>query len=117
MAEALVHEADHDHPHPNYMAVFWWLFGITVAEVAVAYVHLSPALMITILMGMAFAKAVLVALYFMHLKYDNKLLMVIAVVPVILAAIAVTIVSVEYATYTMPESARTTYPPLNEDHE
>jgi len=83
----------------------------------VSFVHLTPALMITLLMAMAFVKALLVALYFMHLKYDNKILMVIAAVPVILAAIAVTIVSVEYATYTIPDSARTTHPPLLEEHE
>jgi len=117
MAEALAHTAEHEHAHPNYMAVFWSLFIITVAEVGVTYISMSQALMVIILLAMAFAKAIMVALYFMHLKYDNKILMIIAAVPVILAAIAVTIVATEYSTYKISDTARTQPPAAAEGHE
>jgi cytochrome c oxidase subunit IV len=103
MADA--HAAGHEAPHPNYMAIFWWLLAITIAEVLVTYVPLSQAMLIIILLVMAFVKAALVALYFMHLKYDNKVLMIIAVVPVILAGIAIGIIGYEYANYTIAPTA------------
>jgi cytochrome c oxidase subunit 4 len=111
MAEAHAHELAHDHPHPNYMAIFWWLLGITIAEVAVTFVPMSYAMLVIILLVMAFAKAILVALYFMHLKFDNKILMVIAAVPVVLAGIAIAIISYEYANYTISDSAKAAPPP------
>lgn len=73
------------HPQPNYMGVFWWLLALTIAEVAVAYMSFLPRLtMIILLVGMAFTKAALVALYFMHLKFERSTLMLIALTPLIL---------------------------------
>jgi len=103
MSEA--HAISHDAPHPNYMAIFWWLLVITIAEVGITFVDIPQGLMVSMLLVMAFGKAALVALYFMHLKFDNKILMVIAVVPVILAGIAVGVVSYEFTHYTIPASA------------
>ena len=116
-AHALAHDGAHDAPHPNYMAIFWWLLVVTVAEVGITFLSIPQALMITVLLVMAFGKAVLVALYFMHLKYDNKVLMVIAAVPVILAAIAVGILSYEYTNYTISDSAKMKPVPAGEHEE
>ena len=44
------------HPQPNYMGVFWWLLGLTIAEVAVAYAGL-PKLIMIVLLGWQFALA------------------------------------------------------------
>lgn len=109
MSEA--HAISHDAPHPNYMAIFWWLLGVTIAEVAITFVHMPQALLVSILLVMAFGKAALVALYFMHLKYDNKILMIIAVVPVILAAIAVGVTAYEFTHYKIPASADMSHQP------
>ena len=95
MAEAHVHA----HPQPNYMGVFYILLAVTIAEVAVVYVPMSEALLISILLVMALFKAALVALYFMHLKYDNKVLTVIAATPLLLVAIAVAVIAYEYTSY------------------
>ena len=70
--------------HPNYMAIFYWLFGLTVAELAVAYMGLPKALMVALLVGLAVAKAALVAMYFMHLKFEVRTLGLIAITPPIL---------------------------------
>ena len=74
----------HAHPQPNYMGVFWWLLALTIAEVAVAYMSLPRLTMIILLVGMAFTKAALVALYFMHLKFEPSTLTLIALTPLIL---------------------------------
>ncbi|MBC8146196.1 MAG: cytochrome C oxidase subunit IV family protein [bacterium] len=103
MSEAHAHE----HPHPNYMAVFYALFAITVAEVAVTYVGLSEWMLIVILVLMALVKAALVAAYFMHLKYDNKVLTVIAATPLLLVAIALAVLSFEYTNYTPTATSAT----------
>jgi cytochrome c oxidase subunit 4 len=74
----------HAHPQPNYMGVFWWLLGLTIAEVAVAYAHMPRLIMVVLLVGMAFTKAAMVALYFMHLKFERSTLTLIALTPLIL---------------------------------
>jgi len=41
---------------------------LTLIEVGLAWVHTAPALMLALLLILSFAKAVLIAWYFMHLK-------------------------------------------------
>ncbi len=71
------HGHDHDHGHVHIMppwlliTVFVALLFLTFITVAVTRVDLGP-LNIWVAMGVATAKATLVALYFMHLKYDNR---------------------------------------------
>ena len=74
----------HVHPQPNYMGVFWWLLGLTIAEVIVAYAHMPRLIMVILLVGMAFTKAAMVALYFMHLKFERSTLTLIALTPLFL---------------------------------
>lgn len=79
--------------HPtakSYLMVFVWLCVLTGAEVLVASMKLMEGkalawfLVITALM-----KAGLVAAYFMHLKFEGKLIYFIVIVPFILAFIFV----------------------------
>ena len=57
------------------MAIFWWLAGFTAFEVAYSTVIKPPKVMlISGLVVLAAIKAVLVALYFMHLKFERKAL-------------------------------------------
>ncbi|HVM98250.1 MAG TPA: cytochrome C oxidase subunit IV family protein, partial [Candidatus Acidoferrales bacterium] len=65
----------------NYMAIFYWLFGLTVAEVAVVYMSLPKGIMVALLISMAAAKAALVAMYFMHLRFEQRTLGLIALTP------------------------------------
>jgi cytochrome c oxidase subunit IV len=55
---------------PNYVGVFLILVLLTVIEVGVTYL---PIPRIPVLVPLAFAKASLVALYFMHLKFDQRI--------------------------------------------
>ena len=79
------------HAEPNYMAIFYWLFGLTVAELAVAYMGLPKPLMIGGLVGLAIAKAALVAMYFMHLRFERRTLGLIALTPPLLLVMFVII--------------------------
>lgn len=72
------------HEEPNYLAVFIWLTVLTVIEVAVVYLPVSKLVIATGLIGLAVSKAALVAIYFMHLKFEKKVLWWIAVIPAIL---------------------------------
>lgn len=81
---------EHAHKeHPKYMKIFWILLVLTILEVAVAYLHLPKVVAALLLIGMACSKAVFVALYFMHLKFEKKTLTVIAMTPFIICVFLV----------------------------
>ena len=84
-------EHETEHRGPNYMTVFWWLAGFTVVEVAYSSLlpHSSKALLIIGLVGFAAIKASMVALYFMHLKYERRSLGIIVTSTLILGCILV----------------------------
>jgi cytochrome c oxidase subunit 4 len=86
MAQAAAHKA------PNYMMIFYWLAALTVVEVGIAYLPESMrVLMIASLIGLAIAKASLVAMYFMHLKFEKMTLSLIALTPPFLLILFVVI--------------------------
>lgn len=74
--------------HPNYMGVFWWLLGLTILELIAGSLPTGPtyphAAKVLLLVSMAVGKAALVALYFMHLKFEVRTLGFIALTPMIL---------------------------------
>ena len=85
---------EHAHKeHPKYMRIFWILLILTILEVVVALPFLKAALGQTLtailLIGMACSKATYVALYFMHLKFEQKTLTAIALTPFIICVFLV----------------------------
>lgn len=85
---------DQTHSEPNYMGIFWWLLALTIIEIAVALIPNGPfyskLFQGFLLVGTAVGKASLVALYFMHLKYEKRVLGLIALSPLILMIMALT---------------------------
>lgn len=55
---------------PNYLGVFLILVLLTAVEVGVTYL---PIPRIPVLIPLAIVKASLVAMYFMHLKFDQRI--------------------------------------------
>ncbi|MHC4959927.1 MAG: cytochrome C oxidase subunit IV family protein [Planctomycetota bacterium] len=76
--------------HPYYK-VLGWLTFLTIAEIvwALPQVGLGRGLMISGLALMAGIKAILVLLYYMHLKYEGKLLWGIILFPCVLVLIMI----------------------------
>lgn len=72
------------HEEPNYIAVWIWLAVLTVVEIFVANTGLHKLLILALLVGLAIAKASMVATYFMHLKFERRTLAMIAVTPALL---------------------------------
>ena len=66
----MAHDGPHIVPKSVLLKVFGALIVLTVVTVGVAYVPLGP-LGVPVAIGIATAKATLVVLFFMHLKYDN----------------------------------------------
>ena len=72
------------HPEPNYMGVFWWLLALTIVEIAVIYLPIAKLAIAIMLITLAVTKAALVALYFMHLKFERRTLALVALSPFVL---------------------------------
>jgi cytochrome c oxidase subunit 4 len=77
------------HEQPNYMGVFWWLLALTILEIAVIYAPFAHFAIAILLIGMALTKATLVALYYMHLKFEKRTLGFIALTPLVLCVFLV----------------------------
>jgi cytochrome c oxidase subunit IV len=72
------------HEEPNYIAVFIYLAVLTGVELLVYAMGLPQVAKVGLLVALAFAKAVLVAMYFMHLAIERRVLAIIAITPIIL---------------------------------
>jgi cytochrome c oxidase subunit 4 len=82
--------------HPNYIAVFLGLGVLTAIELTVAFLPWPKRTIILLLIFLAVWKALMVALYFMHLKFESSRLRILAIAPLPLAVILVTAVITEY---------------------
>ncbi len=70
--------------HPNYVAVWFWLVGLMVASVAISLLPISESATVVVIFTIAAVKAVLVALNFMHLRFERLLIYSLATVPLVL---------------------------------
>ena len=89
-------EEPHGHSEPtphhavNYLLIFYILLGLTVVTVAVAFVNIKSELVkVRLALLIASIKATFVARYFMHLKFEGKLIYLILFVPLGLCVLLV----------------------------
>ena len=81
-----------EHTIPNYMAIFWWLLGLTIAEIGWAVLpHHSELVLAGGIVALAIVKAVLVAMYFMHLKFERRTMGILFASTLILGMILVSV--------------------------
>ena len=78
---------DQSHPRPNYGAIFVSLFVLTVLEIFAANLHIGRAPLILTLVTLAIIKASLVAMFYMHLRFEKVLLAFLAVSPLLFSII------------------------------
>ena len=81
----------------TYITIFSALAVLTMIEVGITQIGLPRVAMIILLIALALVKAGLVAVYFMHLKYDAGFLKIIAYSPLAVASILILMVSLEWA--------------------
>jgi cytochrome c oxidase subunit 4 len=76
------------HHHVNYLAIFVALVLLTILTVLVAFHRFeSEAVNLAVAMVIAASKASLVALFFMHMKFEGKMIHVIFIVPLLLCVL------------------------------
>jgi cytochrome c oxidase subunit 4 len=81
---------------PRYILIWVILLVLTLAEVGYAFMDLPKTWLAIGLIVMAVWKAMLVALYYMHLRWEPHRLWVLAVSPLPLAVIMVMAVLTEF---------------------
>ena len=78
------------HHHVNYLVIFYVLIVLTVATVVVAFAPIqSEWTKVGVALLVASVKATLVARYFMHLKFEGKLIRLTLFFPLLLCVILV----------------------------
>lgn len=84
------------HAHPNYIGIFLFLAALTAIELGIAFLPWPKMVLIVLLIFLAIWKAVLVALYYMHLRFEPTRLRLLAIAPLPLAVILVVAVTREF---------------------
>ena len=89
---------DQEHGHPPYILIWVVLLVLTLAEVGMSLymTNISRVWLGVGLILMAVWKAILVAMYYMHLKYEPARLWILAISPLPLAFILVLAVISEF---------------------
>jgi cytochrome c oxidase subunit 4 len=72
------------HSTATYLKIFYILLVLTIVEVAIVYLHLPKMLLVALLVTVAVWKAALVAMHFMHLKFEKSTLALVALTPFVL---------------------------------
>ncbi len=85
-----------EHHDPPYMIIFGVLLVMTLAEVGYAFLSLPKVWLAVGLCVMAIWKAILVALYYMHLRWEPPRLWVLVAVPLPLVVILIVAVLTEF---------------------
>ena len=87
---------EQEHAHPRYILIWVILLVLTLAEVGYAFLDLPKVMLAVGLIIMAVWKAALVAMYYMHLRYEPRRMWVLAVSPIPLAILLVLAVITEF---------------------
>lgn len=83
------HDTHGSHGSPSYMTIFWWLAVLTVVEIGVIFLPISKLAIGILLIALASSKAALVAMYFMHLRFERRTLGWIALTPALIGTLLI----------------------------
>jgi cytochrome c oxidase subunit 4 len=84
------------HKRPNYVGIWVGLGALTALELTIAFLPWSKTTLILLLIALAVWKALLVALYYMHLRFEKGRLRLLALAPLPFCVIFVTAVLQEH---------------------
>ena len=74
------------HAHPNYVKIWYWLLVLLVISIVGPMLEI-PLLTIITAFGIASVKAYLVAAYFMHLKFEKKIVWFLLILSICLLCV------------------------------
>ncbi|MBI1748762.1 MAG: cytochrome C oxidase subunit IV family protein [Acidobacteria bacterium] len=80
-------EIAHPHGYRVYGLCWLGLLGLTVLAMGVSHLSMAPAIKALVLVGLSLVKVLLIAAYFMHLRFEKLNLVLITGVPLLLAVI------------------------------
>jgi len=69
------------HHRPNYLLVFVGLFVLTMIEVGITYLPIPRGIVTASLLAFMTFKVLLVALFYMHLRFDSKYFAYLFLIP------------------------------------
>ena len=96
-----------EHAEPNYFAIMVVLTILTIIEIIIPQFISAKLTAGTLLVLLAVVKAVIVALYFMHLRFERSILGVIAMTPMAICVFLIVMllpdITASTKTYTPPE--------------
>jgi cytochrome c oxidase subunit 4 len=90
----ITHAKEHHHAGVSPVRVFIILFVATAIEVALTIFKANPATSIPILLALSFVKASLVALYYMHLRYEKPIYGIAFIAPSLFAIFLIGMLSI-----------------------
>jgi cytochrome c oxidase subunit IV len=83
---------EHVKAQPPYLIIWGVLAVLMMSKVFIAFLGLPKTLTIVVLCVLALVKATLVALFYMHLKFEPQRLRMLVLVPLPLAVLLVLVV-------------------------
>jgi caa(3)-type oxidase subunit IV len=89
--------------HPNYTAIWLWLLALLGVGLAASLLPGGRGVALVVIFATAFAKALLVALNFMHLRWESGLIYAIALIPVVFAAILAVALLPDFVWHAIPK--------------
>jgi cytochrome c oxidase subunit 4 len=105
----------HEHPSERQYIIVALILGvITAIEVAVYYLDLSKAVLIVVLLVCAAVKFTMVALWFMHLRFDSRIFRRLFATGIVLAFAVYTIVLLTFGVFISDQGHPGSRPPAEE---
>ena len=72
--------------HPNYVVIWYWLLGLALASGLVSVLPVPHTFAVVLVFTAATVKAVLVALYYMRLRFERRLVYGLVLAPLVLGS-------------------------------
>lgn len=82
--------------HISPVFVFGILAVVTVVEIVVTLFRLPKDFIVPVLLAMSFAKAALVAAYYMHLRYEKPMFTIVFITPALFAVFLIFVLAASY---------------------
>ena len=76
----------------TYLIIWGWLAGLMLLGVLLSLLPISKVTVVLLVLGLSSIKAFLVALYYMHLKFDRRILALVMLFPFVLIGLALTVI-------------------------